>query len=103
MLEETHKATSRKRVREDSGPIEMGPVRHETMWFEDGNVVLIAENVALKLHRGVLARQSVVFQDMFAIPQPESTEVFDGCPVVHLYDSASDLAIFIEILYDGFK
>ena len=73
------------------------------MWFEDGNIVLIAENVAFKLHRGVLARQSPIFEDMFSVPQPTVQDQFENCPAVHLHDLASDLENFIEVLYDGFK
>lgn len=73
------------------------------MWFEDGNIVLIAEDIAFKLHRGVLARQSPIFEDMFSVPQPTVQDHFDDCPAVHLHDQASDLEIFIEVLYDGFK
>ena len=78
-------------------------MKHHNLWFDDGNIVLIAENVAFKAHRSILSRQSAVFNDMFSIPQPDVTELFDNCPVVYLQDAASDLAIFIEVLYDGFK
>lgn len=76
---------------------------HETLWFEDGNIVLIAEDVAFKVHKSVLARQSPVFCDMFGFPQPNYEEVFDGTPAVRLHDQAADVAIFIEVMYDGFK
>lgn len=81
------------------------PTRHSTLWFEDGNIVLVtdAENVGFKVHRSILARQSLVFRDMFEIPQPMHEEEYDGCAMIHVYDTAADLAIFIEVLYDGFK
>lgn len=77
--------------------------RHETLWFFDGNVVLIAEDVEFKLHQGVLARQSSVFGDMFIASDPDSCEQIDNCPVVKLQDSPLDLAIFLEVVYDGFQ
>ena len=80
-------------------------------WFEDGNIILLVEdddhNVlkAFKVHRGVLARQSEVFETMFDIPQPTSSvdavEQIDGCPVVRMYDHPNELSDLIKALYDG--
>ncbi len=42
-------------------------------WFEDGNLVLIAEDrTGFRIHRGVLARQSEVFESMLSMPTPSS-------------------------------
>lgn len=40
------------------------------VWYDDGNVVLAAENQAFRVYSGILAQQSQIFADMFAIPQP---------------------------------
>ena len=40
-------------------------------WFEDGNMILLAQDgTAFKIHRGVLARRSQVFESMLQLPQP---------------------------------
>lgn len=79
-------------------------------WFEDGNIILLvdAENsnpvAAFKLHRGVLARQSEIFQAMFEIPQPAADagmEMLDGCPVVRMYDLPNELSNLLKAIYDG--
>ncbi|KAF8915269.1 hypothetical protein CPB85DRAFT_1251692 [Mucidula mucida] len=74
-----------------------------SFWFEDGNIVLIAESIASKVHRGQLARQSEVFEGMFGLPMtPDATETYDGCPSVCMYgDTASDWTFFLTALYDG--
>lgn len=78
------------------------PKRYEQLWFEDGNVMIIAEDTAFRLHRGILSRHSEVFRDMFSIPQPQGdAEIMEGVPVVHLPDSLHDLAHFLCALYDG--
>lgn len=87
------------------------PANRGDPWFEDGNIILSVEddnhNVlkAFKVHRGVLARQSEVFETMFDIPQPQlsvdSIEQFDGCPVVRMYDLPNELSALIKALYDG--
>ena len=81
------------------------PTRRRDLWFEDGNIVLIAGKVAFKVHKGQLARQARIFKDMFAVPQPVdgTADIFDGSPSVRLYDSAPDLAYFLEALYDGYQ
>ncbi|EGN98367.1 hypothetical protein SERLA73DRAFT_109815 [Serpula lacrymans var. lacrymans S7.3] len=73
-------------------------------WFDDGNIVLLTEEskVAFKVHRGVLARHSEVFESMFAIPQPDADlELYEGCQVVHMYDIPTELSDLVVALYDG--
>ena len=78
--------------------------KHLDLWFDDGNVVLVAmDNTGFRLHRSILARHSVIFRDMFGIPQPICAEAFDGCPVVRLQDSSEDLGYLLSALYDGRK
>jgi BTB/POZ domain len=87
------------------------PFNRGDPWFEDGNIILMVEDdnrhvlKAFKVHRGVLARQSEVFETMFDIPQPtssaDSVEHIDGCPVIRMYDLPNELSDLIKALYDG--
>lgn len=80
-------------------------------WFEDGNIILIAvpedtqtddSAVAFKVHRGVLARQSEVFQSMFDVAQPPlDAENVEACPVLRMYDVPLELSNLIKAVYDG--
>ncbi|TFY67856.1 hypothetical protein EVJ58_g1366 [Rhodofomes roseus] len=73
-------------------------------WFDDGNIVLLADasNVAFKVHRGMLARHSEIFQSMFELPPPQAdVERVDGCQLVRMYDLPEDLSSLIKALYDG--
>ena len=65
---------------------------HPEIWFDDGNIVLVARETAFRIYRRLLAGQSTVFSDMFASSTSSPDETFDGCPVVHLSDSPHDLA-----------
>lgn len=78
--------------------------KHPDLWFEDGNVVLIAENTGFRVYRGLLAKHSDIFRDMFSIPQPhsEAEDVLEGCPVVRLADDrAEDVATILGILFES--
>ena len=74
-------------------------------WFDDGNIVLLADasGVAFKVHRGMLARHSEIFQSMFELPPPSQADVekCDGCQLVRMYDLPDELSNLIKALYDG--
>lgn len=71
--------------------------RHPELWFDDGNIVLVACETAFRIYRGLLARQSTVFADMFAVSSSSHEETFDDCPVVHLSDSLHDLEHLLRV------
>ncbi|PIL26538.1 hypothetical protein GSI_12296 [Ganoderma sinense ZZ0214-1] len=52
--------------------------RHPEIWFDDGNIVLVAEKTAFRIYRGLLVAQSTVFSDMFASSTSSPHETFDG-------------------------
>jgi len=69
--------------------------RHEHLWFLDGSVVLIAENVGFRVYAGILSCDSAVFRNLLNA----STERMNGCPVLRLPDAPKELAIFLAFLY----
>lgn len=74
------------------------------LWFDDGSVVLHVEDTQFRVHRTMLSKHSVIFRDMFAVPQPPASdeeEMVEGCPVVLLPDSAQDWTIVLKVLYNG--
>ena len=83
------------------------PSRDRDLWFEDGNTVIIAQDVAFRVHRSLLSRHSDTFSDLFTIPQPTGLESagdrIDGCPIVRVADSAHDFKRLLHALYDGVK
>lgn len=100
MNNDSESARHAKRARtdvDDAPPL--APTRSD-IWFEDGNVVLQAENTQFRVHRGVLTKSSEVFRDMFAIPQPATV---DECPLVHLADTAEQVQWVLKALYGDRK
>ncbi|KAJ6497138.1 hypothetical protein C8R47DRAFT_1041832 [Mycena vitilis] len=80
--------------------LDLEPKRVIDLWFEDGNIVVQAEDYQFCLLKSFLTRKSSVFQDTFSIPQPEESERINGCPVVRIYDSAVDAVHFFSALFD---
>ena len=77
--------------------------RDSDLWFDDGNIVFIAQSVAFRVHKSILARHSEVFAGLFAVPQPPPMEnpghTFDGVPSVHVSDSNYDFRTLVRALY----
>ncbi|TFY62998.1 hypothetical protein EVJ58_g3505 [Rhodofomes roseus] len=82
---------------------DLGLVRDEEFWYEDGSVVLVAGNVGFRVYRGLLVRRSEVFSDLFSVPQPQDSQLVCGCPVVHLSDTPDSLRELLGVLLCGKK
>ncbi|KZV93867.1 hypothetical protein EXIGLDRAFT_835377 [Exidia glandulosa HHB12029] len=62
------------------------PARHETLWYDDGNVVLQAESTLFNVHRSILARASKLFEDMFTLGQPHDGKEGTSASPVPIHD-----------------
>ena len=70
------------------------------VWFEDGTIILEAEDSQFKVFKGVLAANSTVFNDMLVVgSNPANNEMVEGCPVVRVYDTALDMMHFLKALH----
>ncbi len=49
------------------------PKPHDTLWFDDGNIVLATDVHLYCVHRGILAKNSSVFKDMLTLPNVSQT------------------------------
>ncbi|KAH9856090.1 hypothetical protein C2E23DRAFT_810040 [Lenzites betulinus] len=80
--------------------IASGVKRHSDYWFDDGSIVVIAQDTGYKIHKSVLARHSEVFRDLFSLPQTSADDHLDGCPVVRITDASGDFSNLLRALYD---
>ncbi|KII84008.1 hypothetical protein PLICRDRAFT_118797 [Plicaturopsis crispa FD-325 SS-3] len=71
-----------------------------TVWYNDGSIVLQAENTRFRVHRTVMALNSPIFEDMLHIGQSPGEDSVEECPLVVLHDSAEDLEAILRALYD---
>ena len=77
-------------------------LRHNGLWFDDGNVVFRAQNTMFRVHKSILSRESAFFRDMFSLPQSGGDkETFEGCPLVDAQDDADDIARFLSVIFDA--
>ncbi|KAJ7612165.1 hypothetical protein FB45DRAFT_843455 [Roridomyces roridus] len=79
--------------------IDHQPHRIPELWFEDGNIVIQAGNSQFRVHRGILAACSPVFQDMLTFPQPPESELLEGCPLVRMPDHPNEVAVFLKAIF----
>ncbi|KJA26644.1 hypothetical protein HYPSUDRAFT_213202 [Hypholoma sublateritium FD-334 SS-4] len=97
--------TKRKRTEADISDSDLTSLPEETIecsaqfWFDDGNVVLQAEFTQFRVHRSILLHHSPVMEDCFQFPQPEGAPTIEGCPLVHLPESAMDISNMCGLLY----
>ena len=78
-------------------------IHSEKVWFEDGNCVLVAENVAFKVFLGIIEKISTAFAGMSTLPQPadgENAMTYAGCPVIRMEDSANEMTRFLQAIFD---
>ncbi|KAF8957728.1 hypothetical protein BDZ97DRAFT_1737158 [Flammula alnicola] len=75
------------------------PTRSGDIWFEDGNIILQADNIQFRVHRSVLSNHSNFFKDLFMVPQPERELMTDNCSLVKMPDAAQDWQNLLAIVY----
>lgn len=92
--------------RPPDAPPELEVERSKTFYFPDGNIALFAfegrKHVVFRVHQSVLSLHSPVFASMFTLPPPSNTserELYDGVPLVRMYDHSSDLSELLRALY----
>ena len=75
--------------------------RDPKYYFEDGNIVLLAEQTVFRVHKGVLILHSGLLKDMLKLPQETNPELEDGCPLVRLHDPVFHIQWLLETMYHG--
>ena len=80
------------------------PQKHDSLYFIDGNVVLIAPNstgirTVFRVHQSVLAKSSPIFATMFTLPAGDGNEMYDGVPLVQMLDGAEEVESLLKVLY----
>lgn len=99
-----------KRRRTDSvSPPRDTYIRDERFWYPDGNIIIVAQGVAFRVFKSILAEDSEVFRDMFQLPTPASNpsqsaaflNPAEDCPVVHVTDTDAEFRSLLDVLLRG--
>ncbi|VDC03571.1 unnamed protein product [Peniophora sp. CBMAI 1063] len=74
-------------------------ITNPDLWFEDGDVVLVAGDTHYKLYANLLARHSTRFRTMFMetkLEAGDSYENFDGCPMYTLPHEPEEVTLMLR-------
>ncbi|TCD70992.1 hypothetical protein EIP91_000490 [Steccherinum ochraceum] len=75
-------------------------IQRGDIWYEDGNVVLVAEGKAFKVSWYIVLMIEGDINTVVIEVYREDCETYEGCPKVHIHDSAEDLACLLSALLD---
>ncbi|KAM5533314.1 hypothetical protein V8D89_012988 [Ganoderma adspersum] len=73
--------------------------RHPDIYFEDGNLSIVAGRQYFIVHRGLLCRHSEVLRVRIESIKTNDERLLEGLAVLYLDDSPEDLAHFLRALY----
>ncbi|TFY52892.1 hypothetical protein EVJ58_g9755 [Rhodofomes roseus] len=82
-------------------------VRNTQFWYDDGNVIIVAQNVGFRVYKGLLSKSSRVLGYMVnaaQLPPSQSRdqpESGDNCTVVHVTDTAAEMRSLLMVLLEG--
>ncbi|KAJ7901791.1 hypothetical protein B0H14DRAFT_2668451 [Mycena olivaceomarginata] len=77
------------------------PTRHPDLSFPDGTIAILTGSVYFLVHKGLLCRHSVPFQQATKALDQTRSKQLEGRPVLHVTDSPHDMCHFLSALYDG--
>ncbi|KIY48672.1 hypothetical protein FISHEDRAFT_73415 [Fistulina hepatica ATCC 64428] len=70
--------------------------RSAEFWYNDGSLILRAEDMLYRIHRSLLAAQSSIFDELQQMLDVE----IEGCPVIQVSDVADNWGQFLAAIYD---
>jgi len=73
--------------------------RHDTFYFEDGNVEIVCGDTVFRVHSTVVSFSSPKLRDMLSPMALHNAPMPKGCPRVVFKDSAEDFAALLKIIY----
>ncbi|KZT07168.1 uncharacterized protein LAESUDRAFT_117362 [Laetiporus sulphureus 93-53] len=71
------------------------------LWYDDGNVILVARGRGFRVHRGVLMQRSPGFRGLF-LPLSSNYCSAGACPILRLPKDPLHLELVLSALYDRF-
>jgi len=85
-------------VEGSSGKLMM-TARHETFYFEDGNVEIACGHTVFRVHSTTISFSSPKLRDLLSKSALLRAPMPEGCPRIAFTDTAEDFAILLKMIY----
>ncbi|KAL1742354.1 hypothetical protein HDZ31DRAFT_43434 [Schizophyllum fasciatum] len=76
-------------------------IKVDDLCFDDGNIIITAEDSRFRVHRSILSARSSFFASLFALPPHRDNPTWEGLPVIELPDKAFEVAHFLRAIFDS--
>ena len=73
--------------------------RHDTFYFEDGNVEIVCGNTIFRIHSTIISFSSYKLREILSPPALLHAPTPEGRPRVTLSESAEDFGILLKMIY----
>lgn len=87
-------------IKDSQSQSQSPPPHPNSLWYDDGSVVLKAGDDFFRVHRSILSQKSSVFATVLLKSQAENTETYEECPMVTLDDDAEELRQLLLTIYE---
>ncbi|KAF9652108.1 hypothetical protein BDM02DRAFT_3109504 [Thelephora ganbajun] len=84
-------------IGEDSG--ERITTRHETFYFQDGNVEILCRDTLFRVHSTIISFASSKLRDILSQQALLHAPMPEGCARITLTDSVEDFAVLLKMIY----
>ena len=74
-------------------------IRHETFYFEDGNVEIMSGGTMFRVHSTVVSFSSPKLRDILSRSALLRAPTPEGCPRITVTDNAVDFAVLLKMIY----
>ena len=74
-------------------------VRHETFYFEDGNLEIVCGHVLFRGHSTTISFSSPKLRDILSRSALLHAPMPEGCPRITVTDTAQDFAVLLRMIY----
>ena len=78
---------------------EQTTTRHDTFYFEDGNVEIVCEYTVFRVHSTIISFASPKLRGVLSPTALLGALLPEGCPRIALADRASDFAVLLRVIY----
>ena len=73
--------------------------RHDTLYFEDGNVEIACGDIVFRVHSTIVSLSSSKLRDILSPSALLNAPTPEGCPRIASTDSAEDFAVLLKTIY----